>query len=42
MKKLMFNPGELFAWLWFVLFQPALFMFGVAVFLHGVYQSIWG
>jgi hypothetical protein len=40
MKNL--KPGELFAWLWFYLLQPALFFFGVSVFLHGVYQSIWG
>ena len=36
------RPGDVFAWLWFVFLQPALFFFGVGVFLHGVYQSIWG
>lgn len=37
-----FQPGDAFAWLWFFFLQPALFVFGVGVFLHGVYQSIWG
>lgn len=42
MKKLPVRPGDAFAWLWYFVLQPALFVFGVAVFLHGVYQSIWG
>jgi len=42
MKKLTFRPGDLFAFVWYFFLQPTLFLFGVAVFLHGVYQSVWG
>lgn len=42
MKKLGTRPGDVFAWLWFFLLQPALFLFGVTVFLVGVYDLLWG
>lgn len=42
MKKRPIDPGEVFALLWFFILQPALFLFGITVFLHGVYQSVWG
>ncbi len=30
------------AFLIFAIIQPMLFFIGVGIFLHGVYQSIWG
>jgi hypothetical protein len=42
MKKIWQDPTALGMLAWFYVIQPALFLFGIAVFLHGVYQSIWG
>jgi hypothetical protein len=30
------------AFLIFLVIQPLLFFFGIGIFLHGVYQAIWG
>ena len=42
MKKIWQDPGALGMLAWYFVIQPALFLFGVTVFLYGVYQSIWG
>jgi len=36
------NHGFIVGFAWFCVFQPLLFVFGVVVFLSGVFQSIWG
>lgn len=36
------KASDIEAFLIFCIIQPVIFFAGVGIFLHGVYQSIWG
>ena len=40
--KTYLNPNFIAGFVWFCVLQPALFLFGVGIFVHGIFQLIWG
>jgi hypothetical protein len=40
MKKYL-DSNFIIGFMWFCILQPVLFLFGVSVFVFGIYQSIW-